>query len=66
MGKRYIHLACGAHFEVSQAALNHAYRPWGPWYLRGNFAHSTRQFTVTANVRQPRLIELACAIRQLG
>jgi hypothetical protein len=66
MEERYTYQACGARFEISQAALNHPYRPWGPWYLRGNFAHGARQFTITANVRQPRLTQLACAIHQLG
>jgi hypothetical protein len=66
MQTRYLRSACGTEFEVSQAALNHPYRPWGPWYLRGTFAGGTKQFTITANVRQPRLLELACAIRRLG
>ena len=64
--QRYIHHACGARIEISPAALDHAYRPWGPWYVRASFAHSARQFAMAANVRQPRLTQLACAIRRLG
>ena len=66
MERRYLHSACGTTFEVSQAALNHPYRSWGPWYLRGSFGRGTKQFAITANVQQSRLLQLACAVRRLG
>lgn len=63
---KYTRTVGGARFEISQAALNHPYRPWGPWYLVGNFAHRNASFALTANIPQGGLIELASLLRRQG
>jgi hypothetical protein len=63
---KYTRIVGGARFELSQAALDHPYRSYGPWYLVGNFAHRNASFTITANVPQGRLMQLASTLRQEG
>ena len=63
---KYTRIVGSARFELSQAALDHPYRSYGPWYLVGNFAHHNASFTITANVPQGRLIQLATALRRQG
>lgn len=61
---KYTRIVGGARFEISQAALDHPYHPWGPWYVVGNFAHHTGSFTITANIPQGKLLELASVLRR--
>jgi hypothetical protein len=63
---KYTRTVGGARFEISQAALDHPYRSYGPWYLVGNFAHHHASFTITANIPQGSLIQLATMLRQQG
>jgi hypothetical protein len=63
---RYTRIVGSARFEISQAALDHPYHPWGPWYVVGNFAHHIGSFTITANVPQGKLLELAGTLRRQG
>ena len=46
--------------------MDHPYRSYGPWYLIGNFAHRHASFTITANIPQGSLIQLATVLRQQG
>jgi hypothetical protein len=61
---KYTRIVGGARFEISQAALDHPYYPWGPWYVVGNFAHHNGSFTITANIPQQKLLDLASALRR--
>jgi hypothetical protein len=63
---KYTRTVGGARFEISQAALGHPYRSYGPWYLIGNFAHRHASFTITANIPQGSLVQLATVLRQQG
>jgi len=63
---KYTRMVGGARFEISQAAMDHPYRSYGPWYLIGNFAHRHASFTITANIPQGSLIQLATVLRQQG
>jgi hypothetical protein len=63
---RYTRYVQGVPFEISQAALDHPYRSYGPWYLIGNFAHHDASFAITANEPQDRLLKLALALHRAG
>jgi hypothetical protein len=63
---QYAQQACGTRMEISPAALDHPYRPYGPWYLIANFQHLNLSLGIVANMDQTTLKRLACAIRRAG
>jgi len=61
---RLTHPVCGQKAGILQAALNHPYRPYGPWYLVVNFPHGNRSLGIVGNTGKQRLETLACRIIQ--
>jgi hypothetical protein len=63
---QYLQRFHGVAMEVSQAALNHPYRTYGPWYLNANFPQRNLTLSITANLDQATLKQLAYRILQAG
>ncbi|HEX6510200.1 MAG TPA: hypothetical protein VF221_21425 [Chloroflexota bacterium] len=61
---KYVQHYRGVTMEISQAALNHPYRWYGPWALSTNFVHHNMTLLIVANTSQNTLKQLAYRIAQ--
>lgn len=62
---RYVQQYRGMTMEISQAALDHPYRWYGPWVVSTNFVHHDLTLMIVANADQRTLEQLAYRIAQI-